>query len=505
MPGRRITNQQVEIYMESRQQGYAQVTAAAKAGLSERSGRDIELGKRPSAKPTKRHWRTRADPLEAVWDTELLLMLERSPDLQPITLLEYLQSRYEGMYPDKVLRTLQRRIKTWQALHGHEKVVMFRQSHVSGRMGLSDFTTLKKISITINAEPFEHLLYHFRLAFSHWSYMKVIQGGESFTALAQGLQEALRRLGGAPLEHRTDSLSAAFKNLTQDEGDDITSRYDALCKHYGMTATRNNRGCCHENGSIESPHGHLKRRIQQALILRGSCDFSCVAAWQQFIDDVVQGHNRRHAKAVVEERLSLQPLPHYGATDYTELSVVVSRSSTIDVRRVTYTVPSRLQGETLHIHLYDNKLVCFLGHVFLMELTRLHPKKNMRARQVDYRHVIHSLVKKPQAFRYATLRQELLPNADYQTIWTHLDTTRPPKEACKVMVGILHLAAKEDCEETLGKFVLTLIEHAGAISLRSLQGHFTKQPTSIPEIAVMQHGLAYYNRCIPMHQEVIHA
>ena len=92
-------------------------------------------------------------------------------------------------------------------------------------------------------------------------------GGESFTALASGLQNALWSLGGAPREHRTDSLSAAFANLDKAAYDDLRERYDALCRHYGMEPSRNNRGLAHENGAIESRHGHLKTRLRQALLL----------------------------------------------------------------------------------------------------------------------------------------------------------------------------------------------------------------------------------------------
>ena len=87
---------------------------------------------------------------------------------------------------------------------------MFLQKQTPGRMGLSDFTKLKKVTITINGEPLKHLLYHFRLIYSGWCHVKVILGGESFTALSEGLQDALWRLGGVPIEHRTDSLSAAL-------------------------------------------------------------------------------------------------------------------------------------------------------------------------------------------------------------------------------------------------------------------------------------------------------
>ena len=192
----------------------------------------------------------------------------------------------------------------------------------------------------------------FRLSFCGWSYLKIIQGGESYTALTESLQEALWRLGGSPWEHRTDSLSAAFKNCTQDAREDITQRYAQFCQHYGMRATRNNPGVSHENGSIESPHGHLKRRIEQALLLRGSCDFDSPEAYQSWLNEVVTQHNRRHAEHLQLERRYLNPLPTAKTVDFTELCVRVSTSSTIDIGRVTYTVPSRLIGERLRVHLY---------------------------------------------------------------------------------------------------------------------------------------------------------
>ena len=77
-------------------------------------------------------------------------------------------------------------------------------------------------------------------------------GGESFVALAEGLQNALWALGGVPGEHRSDSLSAAFRNLGKAAEDDLTQRYQGLMAHYGMTPSRNNPGVAHENGSIEA-------------------------------------------------------------------------------------------------------------------------------------------------------------------------------------------------------------------------------------------------------------
>ena len=164
MPGRRINRQQVELYMKERRQNTTQVVSAIKSGISERSGRRIEQGQW-SVDSNPRHWRTRPDPLSKVWSNELVPLLEISPALSGLTLLEYLQDKYPGDYPDKLLRTLQRRVKQWRALSGPDKEVMFRQSREPGQQGLSDFTQLKDIQIMIQGAPFKHLLYHFRLGF----------------------------------------------------------------------------------------------------------------------------------------------------------------------------------------------------------------------------------------------------------------------------------------------------------------------------------------------------
>ena len=112
-------------------------------------------------------------------------------------------------------------------------------------MGLSDFTDMSELGIVVAGAPLDHRLYHFRLVWSGFEHAHVILCGESYVALAEGLQNALWLLGGAPREHRSDSLSAAFRNLAAENVADLTRRYDALCAHYGMTPSRNNRGLAH--------------------------------------------------------------------------------------------------------------------------------------------------------------------------------------------------------------------------------------------------------------------
>ena len=116
---------------------------------------------------------------------------------------------------------------------------------------------------------------------------------------------AAPRRGEARLRH-DDSLSAAFRNLDAQAQEDLTKRYEALMGHYEMTPTRNNAGIAHENGSIESPHGHLKAVIKDELLLRGSRDFADLAAYRRFIDEVVGRRNARNRKQIAIERDSTQ-------------------------------------------------------------------------------------------------------------------------------------------------------------------------------------------------------
>jgi len=270
--------------MKSRQSNLPAI-AAAKAGFSTATAYRIEADPRLPSQKKKPRGRRRPDPLAGVWDSEIVPMLKVSPGIRAVAIFEEICRRHPELAPG-VRRTLERRIARWRALNGPNRDVIFRQEHPPGRMGLSDFTDMGELGITIADEPFDHRLYHFRLAFSGFEHAHVVLGGESFVALAEGLQNALWALGGVPEQHRSDSLSAAFRNLDRDAREDLTRRYAALCAHYRMTATRNNPGLAHENGAIEGPHRHLKMAIADALLLRGSRDFADLGAYRRFVDEL---------------------------------------------------------------------------------------------------------------------------------------------------------------------------------------------------------------------------
>ena len=207
-----ITDQQVRLYM-SDLQTHSQRTAAARAGFSERTARRIDADPTLPSNRKTAHGRTVADPLEGYWEADLLSLLAKDSALQAVTLLRHLQSLHPLAFPDdRIRRTLERRIRQWRALNGPERDIIFRQSPEPGYMAQSDFTNADDLGVMIAGKAFPHLLYHFVLVYSphgaRWGeHVGVVLGGESFTALAENLQQALWSLGGVPHNHRTDSLS----------------------------------------------------------------------------------------------------------------------------------------------------------------------------------------------------------------------------------------------------------------------------------------------------------
>jgi transposase InsO family protein len=482
-------------------QAHGPTVAAAKAGFSTAAAYRLEQEQPSASEHSKPRERRRPDPLAGVWSDEILPLLEAAPDLRPVALFQELQRRHPDLEPG-VRRTLERRIRDWRAVHGCERDVIFRQEHPPGRLGLSDFTDMAELSITVAGMPLAHKLYHFRLAYSGFAHAHVVLGGESFVALAEGLQNALWALGGVPLLHRSDSLSAAFRNLERDAEADLTRRYEDLCAHYGMKPTRNTTGVAHENGSIEGPHGHLKRAIEDALLLRGARDFDDLAALRRFVDEIVGRRNAANAKKIDQERLVLHPLPAGRTADYEEILVRVTSSGGFCLRKIFYSVPSRLIGHQLRVRLYDDRLDCFLGASPIVSLRRGRPRPDgKRAHMVDYRHVIHALRRKPMALLNLVYREQLFPRPVYARAFEALLAGGGEKQACRSMVALLALAHERTCEAELADLLAEDLDAGRLPDLKALQAHFAPAAGALPEVSVALASLSAYDEIAACGQE----
>jgi transposase InsO family protein len=471
------------MYMKFRQINTPPV-AAAKASFSPSTAYRFEKDPRLPSQKKQPRGRRRPDPLAALFESEVVPLLKAAPGLRPVAIFEEMLRRHPELQPG-IRRTLERRIRAWRALHGGEREVIFRQVQEPGRLGLSDFTDMGALGVTIARVPLDHRLYHFRLAYSGFEHAHVVLGGESFVALAEGMQNALWALGGAPREHRTDSLSAAFRNLDQAAQEDLTRRYEALCAHYQMTPTRNNPGLAHENGAIEGPHGHLKRTIQDALLLRGTADFDDLAAYRRFIDEIVAARNARQAKRIDLERAALQELPGRRSADYEETTVPVTSAGGFTLRKVFYTVPSRLIGHRLRVRLYDDRLEVFIGGTPLMTLPRGRAHANGKhGHVVNYRHVIHSLRKKPMALLNLVYRDQLFPREAYRRTFDALRQALPDKAACRLVVDLLALAHERGCEAELADLLAADLAAKRLPDMAALRQRFGPDPARLPTVVV---------------------
>jgi len=431
-----VTDQQVRLLMMAINEGKTQITAAAKAGMSERTARKyIKSGRYPSETKRDRKYRTRKDPFEDIWP-EVEEFLAENAGLEGKALFEYIQRKYPGQYQEGQIRTFQRRVKEWRAVKGKGKEVYFTQIHKPGELSASDFTHMKKLGVTINGEPYDHLMYHFVLTYSNWEWA-IGCPSESFESVSEGLQEALWRLGGVPKRHRTDNLSAAInKDCSREE---FTERYRGLLRHYGLAGESINAGCANENGDVESSNGGFKRAVEQALLLRGSRDFRSRDEYSVFIEKLVMQRNKNRSERFSEEVKVLRRLPDRRLEAYKEMIVSVSSGSTISVNKNIYSVNSRLIGEKVKVRVYAEKIEMWYGQRRVDEFERL---RGTNRHRINYRHIIGWLVRKPGAFASYRYRDELFPSTIFRMAYDELCRNNPTR-GHKDYLAILKLAARE--------------------------------------------------------------
>jgi hypothetical protein len=413
-----------------------QELAAAKAGMDPKTARDYLRDPRlPNERIKDRTWRTRSDPFTEVWE-EVREQVATNPGLEAKTLMEALQRKYPGQFADGQVRTLQRRLKQWRATDGPEREVFFAQQHVAGRLGQSDFTRMGELGITIGAQSFPHMLYHFVLTYSNWEAVTVCYS-ESFESLSDGLQNALWELGGAPLEHRTDRMSLAVNNATDER--DFTTRYGALMRHYRMAGQKIQTGRPNENGDVEQRHHRLKRAVGQAMMLRNSSDFNSVSEYKDFLGLLLVQLNAGRRDRLRVEMQYLQKLPQARLESVKRERVKVDSGSLIYVDRNVYSVHSRLIGEKVEARLGAETIEVWYAGRKVEHLPRLRGRGKHR---VDYRHIIDWLVRKPGAFENYRYREELFPTSRFRMAWDALCETVPLR-ANKRYLEVLELAAKE--------------------------------------------------------------
>ncbi len=487
-----VTDAQVRLLRKRMTEGKSMASAAAAAGMSERSAHAWKRGRLPSETKEPRTWRTRPDPFASVWQSEVVPMLlaDTASVLDATTVLSELTRRQGDGYGPGQLRTLQRRIHEWRALHGPGKEVMFEQRHEAGREGAFDFTDCSELGITIAGQVFAHLLFQFVLSFSKWRWVG-LAFSETFEALLRGLQDALAAVGGSPLVWRSDNLSAATHQIPGG-GRELNQRFASVLEHYGARSTRIEPGESHQNGVAEKAHHVLKSALAQALVLRGSRDFTTVEAYMGFVGTVRDRLNAGKPTALLaEERAVLRPLPSSRLPEYSAYTAIVRPWSTIHFAKRVYSVPSRLMGCEVDVRQYPDVVEVWYRRKLTETMPRLRGEQYHR---IDYRHVIWSLVRKPGAFARYRYREELFPSLIFRRAYDALRDARGERADVEY-VRILHLAAST-MQAGVEQVLEQLLQRGERPDFAAVKALAAPDKPTLPQVHIPAPDLAVYDRLL---------
>lgn len=494
-----VTDEQIRRLFMLVKKEPTQALAAAKAGMTPKTALKYrKTGQLPSQMMQAHLWRTRPDPFvdKWAWMVELLIT---NPRLEAKTIFDYLQRENPGKYQDGQLRTLQRRIRHWKATEGPSKEVFFPQIHYPGNLGASDFTHMTSLGITIQGIPFDHMVYHFVLTYSNWEDVSICYS-ESFESLSVGLQNALWELGGVPLRHRTDRMTLAVHQDGNPEK--YTARYMALMRHHNITPERTNVNSGNENGDVEQRHHRFKNAVDQELMLRGSRDFESRDAYEKFLKGLIRRLNAGRQDRLDEELKLLRSLPQRRLNDCAILMATVSSSSTITVHNNVYSVHSRLIGERVQVRMFVDRLeICYAQRV----VERIPRLRGQDGHQINYRHIIDWLARKPGAFANYRYQADMFPSSYFKMAYDELKRQRP-MHADKEYVQILKIAA-HDGESVTQNALRRLLSRQESLTAAIVEQYVRARgaETRVIDVKVDDVSLVDYDALLNIELEVVHA
>lgn len=466
--------------------------AAMKANMSPKTAsKYIHSGALPSAQKKERDWRTRADPFESIWP-EVEAKLNEVPELQGKRLFEWFCEVYPGLFQEGQLRTFQRKIRKWRAIHGPGKEVFFPQVHTPGKRLSIDFTHMDTLEITIGGERFSHLLFHGVLTYSNWQWVRICFS-ESLLALRAGLQSTFLQLDHVPDEVWSDHSSAATHQIGSEQPGDraFNDRYLELTDHFGVKPRTIQVDSPHENGDVESANGAFKARVNQHLLLRGSRDFEDVEAYRTFLEQIVHKANRMRSDKLEEELAAMRPLKQRLLNEYEEKIARVTSWSTVNVMSKTYSVPSRLIGEKVKVRLYEDRAEIWFAGAVQEKI----PRTLGRTHQINYRHIIDWLLRKPGAFSNYRYRDDLFPTLSFRKAYDKLCENLPQRKADLEYLRILKQAAHH-CEADVLEALEILHELELLPTIHHVEEFLPQREVSIPEMEAYTVRLEDYDNLI---------
>jgi transposase len=495
-----ITKQQYHRLMKEYQSTENVTASAMQAEVSRPTARKYLAAQQPPDQRQVKHtWRTRPDPLASIWP-QAEAMLRQAPELEARTLLEHFAGREPGGLSDRHLRTFQRRVAQWRLQNGPDREVFFAQDRVAGKAMQLDWTHALELGITIGGQCYDHLLCHMVLPYSNWEWATRCHS-ESLLSLRHGLQASLQRLGKVPAELQIDNSSSATHQIGRGQERVFNREFVSLCEHYGLTPRTIGIGRPNENGDVESSNGHLKRRLKQHLLLRGSSDFSSAADYDRFYEKVLAAANARRGAALARELAAMKALPPTRLSEYEEVYCPVSKYSTIRVKKVGYSVPARWIGHEVKVEVHASELKIYAGREWLLTLPR---QGRDRGVVLDYRHVIEHLLRKPGAFEEYRYREELFLSPTYRQAYDRLIAEQGPRRGTLEYLRLLKLTSETDSgavERMLAGYVCPPYP---AWSVDQLRKALLPAPSRPIQLAALQPECQSYDALLHRDMEVGH-
>ena len=426
--------------------------SALKADMCRKTaGKYIGAGKLPSEMRVAHTWRTRTDPFAGL-DADIDRLLDLNHALPATEVLTHLQLRYRGCVGDRQLRTLQRRLGAWRAGHV-AKEIFFEQHYDPGAWLQIDWTSADELFVTIAGRHFPHKLCHAMFPFSNWEWA-VVCASENFASLQALLRQTASHAGGLPEGLQMDNSCTITHRVGPER---VFNRpFQELLEHYSLRARTINIRKPQENGVIESAHRHFLRQLDGALSIRGSRDFDSIDQYNGFLARLLHGRNAARQAAWRCEKPTLHDAPARGLADVQIEPRRVSSASLISIDSCYYSVPSSYIGERISCRISLERVELF----YAGELLRSTPRAYDGEHRIDWRHLIHGLVRKPGAFDHYKYRDAFFPAAPYRAVYARIVQADPADTHGASKRYLALLAAAAELEEQLIESVFELLAAA---------------------------------------------
>ncbi len=455
--------------------------SAMKSGMGRKTAaKYIRIKKLPDEIIRTRDWRTREDPLEKIW-SEAEAFLAVTPEVEAKALFEHLLEQHPDQLEECHLRTFQRRLKNWRLLEGKSKEVFFGQDVKPGECMQLDWTDMNELGIIVAGKHYLHKLCHLVLPYSNYEGAIKCRS-ESLLSIKKVLRHFLYSINGTPAILQMDNSSAATHQIKRtgherEFNDDLVKVAD----YYGFSLRSTNINCPNENGDVESLNGHIKRRIRQALLLRGGPEFESLESYDKFLQMIFDKANKPRLNKLQEELQTLKAIPLKPLPEYQEVYVTVRSGSTVQVKKVTYSVPSRLIGASLKALIMEDTIRLYHGQDLVHEMPRV---LGDRGQIINYRHIIHSLIRKPGAFKNYKFREELYPTNKFRLACDKLVSIHGERQGTLEYLRILKLAA-ETMESDVDAALSLVLENSPAkFSYKDIEALVNTQKKTIEDFDI---------------------